>query len=79
MCHFDCGADEGQSHAQGAIAPALVETYFNTVDYHCGILAARAAELRTKSEALIIFDAERIKYAFAAKEIEKLIEKIKAL
>lgn len=43
------------------------------------ILTARCADLRAKAEAANIFDGDRPKYAFAAKQIEKLIEELKAL
>ncbi len=43
------------------------------------LATARAAELREKSSVSNLFDPERVKYLFAAKEMEKLVEEMKAL
>jgi hypothetical protein len=40
------------------------------------LIAARAAEFRTKAESANIFDSERVKFAFAARELEKLAKEI---
>ncbi len=43
------------------------------------LATARAAELREKSAASNLFEPERVKYLFAAKEMDKLVEEMKAL
>ena len=53
-------------------------TAFNTQKVF-DLLTSRSAELRTKAQRKDYFDMSRDKFTFAAEQIEKLIEEIKAL
>jgi hypothetical protein len=74
------GHGGGGVGSSGEVSEVIDEFKKFVVVNRCSTLvAARAAEFRAKAESANIFDGERIKFAFAARELEKLAKEIAEL